>query len=482
MANTYTDLLKLRMPALGDVGWDDEVNDNAMLLEFALGSLLKSNVVIDGLMVSDGGGLDVDIAAGNVVVGGAAYAVSADTLTCTSGVKNWVYVDDTGALQAATIQPAGHYVALALVDAASAAIERIGDARNFAEGALTIGVDYTPSSYSPDTGETGAINQHLAGIDEQLGIMAYLKNKIVNPDLLFWQRGDTVAITGSSTYGPDGYCSRDLGSMGASSAAWIKQTFTPGQTDVPGEPEFFARWSIVGSTSAGYWDHRVENVRTMGGKALKLVLYMKAPQGALDITITALNHYGSGGSAIDSTAAQGFSLTTSWQKIATEITFPSLSGKTIGPRSYNMIRVQTAQTGSYQIDFAHIRGIIGPQYQELPDRPPALEWLLVQRYYEKSYDVEVAPGTVSSSGCHGFIRPNGSGGTGFPFRVVKWTTPTMYAYSPTTGAVGKCRNDVAGADATCSFAFVGTAGAVPGASASVTDGCRVHWVADASIK
>ena len=64
MANSYTDKIKLRMPAAGDTGWDDEVNDNAEMLEVILAAILNNNYTISGLTPSDGGGLDVDYAAG----------------------------------------------------------------------------------------------------------------------------------------------------------------------------------------------------------------------------------------------------------------------------------------------------------------------------------------------------------------------------------------------------------------------------------
>jgi hypothetical protein len=196
MANQYTDLLKLRMPALGDVGWDDEVNDNTMIHEFLLGAILKSNVVIDGLVPSDGGGLDVDVTAGNVVVGGAQYAVGSGSKTCSSGQKNWLYVDSSGVLQVATTQPTGDYVALALIDAGTSTIDRIADARNIAEGALTIGVTHTPENYEADTSKTGAINQHLAGVDTQIGLMSGFRNLLINGNMQISERA--VSFTGLS--------------------------------------------------------------------------------------------------------------------------------------------------------------------------------------------------------------------------------------------------------------------------------------------
>jgi hypothetical protein len=392
MANTYTDLLKLRMPALGDVGWDDEVNDNMMLLEFALGSLLKSNVIIDGLVVSDGGGLDVDITAGNVVVGGAAYAVGADTLTCTSGVKNWVYVDDTGALQVATTQPAGHYVALALVDAESAAIERIGDPRNFAEGALTIGVDYTPSSYSPDTGETGAINQHLAGIDGRLGILAGLKNKIINGNFDIWQRG--VSQT-SSGYGSD---DRWINLNSGTTKTHSRQAFTPGQTDVPGNPTYFSRTVVASVAGAAYYCFKrqaIEGVHNFAGKTCTLSFYAKA-DSPKNIAVEFYQVFGGGGSpTIQGIEVNTISLTTAWQKFVVVADIPSIAGKTVDTTSdYLGARIWFDAGSNYDdstnalgqqsgtFDIARMQLEAGAVATEFEDLPPGIVEILCMRYFE----------------------------------------------------------------------------------------------------
>jgi hypothetical protein len=74
--------------------------------------------------------------------------------------------------------------------------------------------------------------------------------------------------------------------------------------------------------------------------------------------------------------------------------------------------------------------------------PYSTELALCQRYYEKSYNVDVAPATNSSVGIIGPTGVQGAstGGeisaTGF-FRVTKRATPTMIYYDP-VGNVGKC--------------------------------------------
>lgn len=132
MANTYTDLLKLRMPAAGDTGWDDEVNENTKIAEVAFDGLLGTNFVVSGLTPSDGGGLNVDYTAGVVNIGGVLYSISASSKAATASNLNFLYVDSSGTMQINTVAPTGSYVPIAIVDAGIAALDRIGDLRNLA--------------------------------------------------------------------------------------------------------------------------------------------------------------------------------------------------------------------------------------------------------------------------------------------------------------------------------------------------------------
>jgi hypothetical protein len=73
-------------------------------------------------------------------------------------------------------------------------------------------------------------------------------------------------------------------------------------------------------------------------------------------------------------------------------------------------------------------------------RPFGMELALCQRYYEKSYNIDVAPGTVSDVGR--VIARNVTADTfGFPsvkvdFKVTKRATPTIVRYSTNDGASG----------------------------------------------
>ena len=116
------------------------------------------------------------------------------------------------------------------------------------------------------------------------------------------------------------------------------------------------------------------------------------------------------------------------------------------------------------------------------------ELALCQRYFEKSYDVTVNPGTVTDVG-DDFIRMQGAQQTHefmSRFAVVKRGSPVVTWYSPATGTAARIRDTTAAADRTISgsaYASQGCAGAALTAAGVGADGSTEtgHWTADAEL-
>jgi hypothetical protein len=112
------------------------------------------------------------------------------------------------------------------------------------------------------------------------------------------------------------------------------------------------------------------------------------------------------------------------------------------------------------------------------------ELQLCQRYYEKSYDVDTPPGTISNSG----IIATYSGATGiggvrisFQYKQTKRASATVIAYSGTTGASGVIR-DESGADRAAIVVANGTCGATLSNNVSTNAaGHNTHFTASAEL-
>lgn len=107
-----------------------------------------------------------------------------------------------------------------------------------------------------------------------------------------------------------------------------------------------------------------------------------------------------------------------------------------------------------------------------------------QRYFEKTYDLTVAPGTVTNVGQVSTSCASGSHGHPERFSVRKRTAPTIVVYNTQTGAVGTWYDNTAAANR----AYSSTAGRTgqgaitfAGVATVATNLLFGHWTADSEI-
>lgn len=499
MANTYTDQFKYRMPALGDLGWDDEVNDNVIINDFALTPIIKGNRVVSGCAPTDGGGLDIDVAAGTVVVAGTQYTISADTKTCSGSDKNYLFIDDSGDLYCTTTQPTGDYVALAMIDAGAASLDRFSDVRAMAQGAQALAIDYTPTNYDLDTSEDEDINQHLSGIDKAIAFNSGFNNKIINGRFKFLRYA--ASQTSSGYYSLQRFSFNHSGS----SKTVSQQAFTVGQTDVPNNPENYCRTVFVTASNASDYvqtQQRIESVLSYAGEQCLFEMWAKA-DSPKNIALELLQFFGTGGSStITGIGINTFSLTTSWDYYSAIIDVPSISGKTIGSSKDDYLAVnlwkeagsdynsRTNSLGNQSgtIDIAEWQ--LRPINTNWEYRPTETEKRLCERFFETSYSEGVLPGTATFPGAYeaylnGLASNTYSTNISVSMRTLKRSTPSVGVYSPQTGTAGylydaALNGDVASAGINAAnnkyFSIIGTAGSV-----STYLYLIAHWVTSSEL-
>jgi hypothetical protein len=113
------------------------------------------------------------------------------------------------------------------------------------------------------------------------------------------------------------------------------------------------------------------------------------------------------------------------------------------------------------------------------------ELMLCQRYYEKSYDQSVVPGTASNdSGCQTEylnLSTTGAGGA-IRFTVTKRGTPTVTSYSTNSGTSGKVYMRSQGVDVTPSIDLIGQTGArMTYTQSSGIVNTTYHWVSSSEL-
>lgn len=112
------------------------------------------------------------------------------------------------------------------------------------------------------------------------------------------------------------------------------------------------------------------------------------------------------------------------------------------------------------------------------------ELRVCQRYYEKSYNLDIQPGAVTSSGFARVMRPNGSSGLTVYFKVQKRiVNPSIVLYDPNLlNTIGVRRDNTGTTIAGTSVSGVGQNSFVPDyASVPAGESYTFSWVADAEL-
>jgi len=119
-------------------------------------------------------------------------------------------------------------------------------------------------------------------------------------------------------------------------------------------------------------------------------------------------------------------------------------------------------------------------------RPYGTELALCQRYFERSYDIGTATGTVTNAGANWTYINFASGSandfsTQLTFQASKRAIPTMTVYSPDTGASGNIGS--VGGDKAATASYIGMHGCtIYGNLGNQSNAqCRAHWLASSEL-
>ena len=316
------------------------------------------------------------------------------------------------------------------------------------------------------------------------------RNHIINGNFDIWQRGTSFAgMTQSYTnYQADRWQITPSGNSAVMTVS--RQTFAADQTDVPNHPNYFCRCDVTtaaSSAASGEGTNKIEDVRTLAGKPVVLTFWAKTVSGTTTMTFRLKQNFGSGGSGDAYTSLGNAALTTSWQKFTLTATCASISGKTVGANSYlgvnwywnnNSTTTDDIDLAQFQLEEGTVPTLF--EYQTIQET-----LINCQRFYQKTYNQSIAPGSNSSPGaCTSIaIYSSGSQGLGTRFFTTMRAAPTVVLYSPdgTSGGVSLTSNGshvaaTAGDLGDSGFQYV--TGSLPSSNA---DGYRWHYTAAAEL-
>lgn len=341
-----------------------------------------------------------------------------------------------------------------------------------------------------------------------------IHNRFVNPDFEIWQRGTSFVSPTTSTFTADQMVYSKAGSMvhnidrstavppassGHNSLHSILLTVTTADTSLAASDE-----SFIGQNVEGY------NFRDLAQQHFTLSFWVRATKTG--IHCVAFRNDGLGGDPDRSYIAEyTIDAANTWEYKTITVP-PSPSDGSWDYETLRGIRVtwclacgtdfQTTadawQTGNFlgtsnqvnttdainnEFRLGQIQLEAGKSATPFRTRSFAQEVALCQRYYEKSYDLDVDPGTVTNIGRELFRTVV----TGTGFYTVKFVTskrvaPSITIYNPNDGAVGTWRNSSASSDLSTTAGIVG----MNRTSITITSSTAGHlmlgqWVANAEL-
>lgn len=295
------------------------------------------------------------------------------------------------------------------------------------------------------------------------------RNLIINGGFRWWQRGTTFSTPASNTYTADRWAHIYDGTIGT--FAISNQGFTLGQTDVPNLPlGTYLRWNHTVAASGSTYhilEQRVEAVETASNGKVAVSFWAKFDSTRI-LQVRLQQHFGTGGSpsASVNTTAVALSVSSIWKRYTVTFDVPSVAGKSKGTGRNDRLALQflLPVNTTFTFDVTQVWMNQGPVVfdNQIWDASRYQEQLqLCQRYYEKTYDVDTNPGTVTFVGSvtHPHVGTLGSGGLkggSWNMAVDKRVIPTVHAYSPATGTIDQIRLNSTNLDTAANYSGVGT--------------------------
>lgn len=363
--------------------------------------------------------------------------------------------------------------------------------RTAADTALGARIDAEHALITQETADRIALAARMVG-----------NNVLINGDFDFWQRGTQFA--NSNVYTADRWFMQQGFVTGQ---LYWQHTPTPGEANFPDSPYTMAV-DIAGNTDNAQChqvvEQRVEDVRTFAGKVCTLSFRVfNGGSAGRKIAVEFAQTFGAGGSApVLGISPETFTLAAGMNYIKKTVTMPSVAGKTAnyghaavvalwssaGSNFASRTGGLTPQTG--RLYFSQIKWEAGATATRFERRPIALELALCQRYYEKSYNLGMPPGTADRTGSYRCSAVNGfffSAGT-IRFSVLKRLGPAITVYAARDGSTGN------GSEVNGGGVFVANRNVIPsnigttqfqtgsnntGLAADNT--IEFHWTADAEI-
>jgi hypothetical protein len=261
------------------------------------------------------------------------------------------------------------------------------------------------------TTNPGTKRWHLRVVPGQGATMV---NYAFDGDFNVWVEGSSQTTSG---YGSD-TMSRNVHS--GTTKTHSQQSFTVGQTAVPGNPMYYSRTvvnSVAGASNYCIKEIVIPDVTLLANSQVTLSEYLKT-DASQSVAIEIFQSFGGGGSATVYTPVEKITTTTSFTFRSRTFNIPSIAGKTLGNTSLSatVIRYWFDSGSAYNsetfslgqrsgtFDLARVRLVKGPIHGDAIDIAIADAGIAVSRFYQ-TIDAVAAKftGNVTSGNNYSYV-------------------------------------------------------------------------------
>jgi len=175
---------------------------------------------------------------------------------------------------------------------------------------------------------TSYLDDNFSNLDSRVGVV---DDYCHNGNFDVWQDGTSLSAGTGKRYLADLWYTESVGTTIAPS----RQSFSLGQTDVPGLPDYYHRMVVSSVAGAGNYAMLVTPIREFkpicASGAVTWSLYAKA-DAPRNVAVNMYLDYGTGGtpSPLESIGVSTLPLSTTWGFYSGTYNIPNLSGKTLG--------------------------------------------------------------------------------------------------------------------------------------------------------
>jgi hypothetical protein len=297
------------------------------------------------------------------------------------------------------------------------------------------------------------------------GVSLGFKNRIINGAMMIWQRGTSFS---------GGYTADRWEIAGTSMTA-------ARSTDVP-STAFQYSMSFTGSNNA-HIKQKIEsnNCYDLVGQTITISFWAKQTVGAgangigIDLyTPNATDNY----AAVTLIASTSVTTTNAWAYYS--VTFSNLAASVA--RGLQPL-IYFPNAASQTVLFTGFQLEVGSTATNFEYRDYGRELMMCQRYFEKSYDIDVVPGTsANNAGANTTLTLQFGVSWDVKYKATKRAAATITTYSPFNGATGNFSVNMSSNAAVTGVLSNGLSGFSPYTGTSPGNVVNyIHWTASAEL-